>query len=158
VLGNLLGLPGFDHDSADDVKREALAQDIAARLDNRLTAGSLGALPDARANDLERIGEVPMYSADPLVRRSVPLQKTRHAEPPAAYVSPALYQRLGLMPADLLLVRQEGGEAIVPVAVDDRLPDGCIRLAAARPETAALGAMFGAVSAERVAAEQKVAV
>jgi hypothetical protein len=46
----------------------------------------------------------------------------------------------------------------VPVGVDERLPDECIRLAAARPETAALGAMFGVLSAERVAGEQKVAV
>jgi NADH-quinone oxidoreductase subunit G len=159
VLGNLLGLPGFEHDSADDVKREALGQvDIPAKLDNRLAARSLGALPAAPANGLQRVGEVPMYSADPLVRRSAPLQNTRHAEPPVAYVSPALYRRLGLMSGDTLLVRQEGGEALVPVAVNERLPDGCIRLAAARPETAALGAMFGPVSAERVAGEQKVAV
>jgi NADH-quinone oxidoreductase subunit G len=99
-----------------------------------------------------------MYSADPLVRRSPPLQKTRHAAPPAAHVSPSLYKRLGLLPGDSLLVKQEGGEALVAVAVDERLPDGCIRLAAARPETAGLGAMFGFVSAERVAGEQKVAV
>jgi NADH-quinone oxidoreductase subunit G len=159
VLGNLLGLAGFEHDSADAVKREALGQvDIAAKLDNRLAARNLGTLPGAAADGLQRIGEVPMYSADPLVRRSVPLQKTRHAEPPVAFVNPALYQRLGLMSGDALLVRQDGGEALVPVAVDDRLPDGCVRLAAARPETAALGPMFGPISAERVAGEQKVAV
>jgi NADH-quinone oxidoreductase subunit G len=132
--------------------------DIPAQLDNQLAGRSLDALPAAPADGLQRIGEVPMYSADPLVRRSAPLQNTRHAEPPVAYVSPALYQRLGLMSGDSLLVRQEGGEALVPADVDRRLPDGCIRLAAARPETAGLGAMFGPVSAERVAGEQKVAV
>jgi hypothetical protein len=46
----------------------------------------------------------------------------------------------------------------VAVAVDERLPHGCVRLAAARPETAGLGAMFGIITAERVAAPQKVAV
>jgi NADH-quinone oxidoreductase subunit G len=55
-------------------------------------------------------------------------------------------------------VRQGAAEVIVPVGVDSRLPHGCVRLAAARPETAALGAMFGLVSVERVAAQQKVAV
>jgi NADH-quinone oxidoreductase subunit G len=99
-----------------------------------------------------------MYSGDPLVRRSPPLQKTRHAESPVAWVSPALYRRLGLVAGDFLRVRQQGGEAIVPVAVDERLPEDCIRLAAARLETAALGAMFGTLTAERVAGEQKVAV
>ena len=159
VLGNLLGLPGFDYDSADAVKSEVLGQgDVAGKLDNRPGAGSLGALPAPPAEGLQRIGEVPMYSADPLVRRSPPLQKTRHAAPAAARINPALYRRLGLLPGDSLVVRQEGGEALVAVAVDERVPDGCIRLAAARPETARLGAMFGIMSAERVAAEQKVAV
>ena len=85
-------------------------------------------------------------------------RKTRHAQPPVAWVSPALYQRLGLVAGDFLRVRQAGGEALVPVGVDERLPDECIRLAAARPETATLGAMFGPVTAERVVGEQKVAV
>ena len=40
----------------------------------------------------------------------------------------------------------------------DKLPPDCIRIAAGRPETAALGAMSGAVTAERVPMQQKVAV
>jgi NADH-quinone oxidoreductase subunit G len=159
VLGNLLELPGFDQDSADAVKREALgAAEVSARLGNRLSAPALQALAPATVQGLQRIGEVPIYSTDPLVRRSLPLQKTRDAEPPLASVSPAVYAQLGLLPGDFLRVRQAHGEATVAVAVDERLPDGCIRLAAARPETAALGAMMGTVSAERVAGQQKVAV
>ena len=92
-----------------------------------------------------------MYSGDPLVRRSPPLRKTRHAQAPVAWVGPALYRRLGLMAGDFLRVTQQGGEAVVPVGVDERLPEDCIRLAAARPETAALGPMFGVITAERVA-------
>jgi NADH-quinone oxidoreductase subunit G len=107
---------------------------------------------------LQRIGEVPMYSSDPLVRRSPPLQKTKDAEPPVAWISSVLYERLGLLAGDFLRVRQDGAEVIVAVAVDSRMPHGCVRLAAARPETAALGAMFGQVSVERVPAQQKVAV
>jgi len=159
VLGNLLKLDGFDYDSADEVKRAALGAsgEIEGRLENRVTGVQAGALAPA-AEGLQRIGEVPMYSADPLVRRSPPLQKTRHGESPLAWVSPALYERLGLFPGDFLRVRQAGGEAVVPVAVDERLPDDCIRLASARPETAGLGAMFGAVDAERVAGQKQVAV
>jgi NADH-quinone oxidoreductase subunit G len=59
---------------------------------------------------------------------------------------------------DALRVRQGAGEALVDAAIDDRLPAGCLRLAAARPETAALGALYGTVTAERVPARQKVAV
>ena len=158
VLGNLLGLSGFEQDNADAVKREALGQgEIAAKLGNHMAISALS-LSEPAADALQRIGEVPMYSADPLVRRSPPLQNTRHAESPVASVSPTLYARLALMPGDFLRVRQDGGEAIVPVVVDERLPEGCVRLAAARPETASLGSMFGAVTVERVGAQQKVAV
>jgi NADH-quinone oxidoreductase subunit G len=55
-------------------------------------------------------------------------------------------------------VKQGSGEAVVAAGVDDKLPADCIRLAAARPETAALGSMFGTVTVERVPAQQKVAV
>jgi NADH-quinone oxidoreductase subunit G len=158
VLANLLGLAGFEHDTAEAVRKEALgAVDVAAKLDNRIDTGALQALPPPH-DGLQRIGEVPIYSTDPIVRRSGPLQKTRDAAPPVAWMSGAMYERLGLRPDDFLKVRQGEGEAVVAAAVDVGVPDGCIRLAAARPETAELGAMFGTVSAERVAAQQKVAV
>jgi NADH-quinone oxidoreductase subunit G len=159
VLGNLLGLPGFDFDSADAVKREVLAQgEIARKLDNRLRLSGPGRIAAPVEEGLQRIGEVPIYSSDPLVRRSPPLQKTKDAEPPVAWISAVLYERLGLLAGDFLRVRQGAAEVIVPVAVDSRMPHGCVRLAAARPETAGLGAMFGLVSVERVAAQRKVAV
>src|SRR5687768_5006283 len=111
VLGNLLGLAGFDYDSADAVKREVLgAGDLDQRVDNRMTGAALASIAPA-PEALQRIGEVPVYASDPLVRRSPPLQKTRLAEPPVAWVSPALYQRLGLTSDDRLRVTQGAGEA-----------------------------------------------
>ena len=125
--------------SADEIRREVLGSgELASRLDNRFTGAPLGPIAPA-GEGLQRIAEVPIYSADPLVRRSPPLQHTPHAAPPVAWVSPALYERLGLNPGDALRVRQEHGE----------------RLAAARPETAHLGAMLGPITAERVAGQQK---
>jgi NADH-quinone oxidoreductase subunit G len=41
---------------------------------------------------------------------------------------------------------------------DDRLPANCIRLPGAHPLTAGLGGLFGAVTAERASAGEKVAV
>jgi NADH-quinone oxidoreductase subunit G len=159
VLGNLLGLSGFDYESAEAVKREALAAgDVASRLDNRIELTQLTESVSQPSAGLQRIGEVPMYSSDPLVRRSPPLQMTREAQSAVASLSPVVVERLGMLPGDLLRVRANGHEAIVPVEIDPRLPHGCVRLAAARAETAQLGPMFGVVSVERVAAQQKVAV
>src|SRR5262245_57712925 len=157
VLGNLLGLPGFGQDSAEDVRREALdGGNPAARLDNRVDV-SLSLAP-LHSGGIQRIAEVPIYAADAIARRARPLQLTRDAAPPVAWMNRALFEKLGLHDGDDLRVRQGAGEALVACAIDDRLPAGCIRLATARPETAALGAMFGVVTAERVPAQRKVAV
>ena len=159
VLGNLLGLRGFEQDSAEDVRREALGErSIDAMLDNRLKVARIGAIALQNAAAIQRIAEVPIYAADAIVRRSRSLQRTRDAAPPVAWMNRALFEQLGLRDGDALRVRQGAGEALVDAAIDDRLAAGCMRLAAARPETAALGAMYGTVTAERVPARQKVAV
>jgi len=159
VLGNLLGLDGFNHDSAEEVKRDALGErNVQSMLDNRLRELTLGSLGKARGSGLERIGEVPIYAADAIVRRSGSLARTRDGAAPVAWMNRAVFEQLGMRDGDALRVRQGAGDAVVNAAIDDRLPAGCIRLAAARPETAALGALFGTVTAERVPARQKVAV
>jgi len=159
VLGNLLGLAGFDHDSADEVRQEALGgRSVGALLDNRLLDARVDAIAPPQAGGIQRIAEVPIHAADAIVRRSPSLQRTQDAAPPVAWMNRALFEQLGLREGDALRVRQGRGEALVPAAIDDRLPAGCLRLAAARPETAALGAMYGTVTAERVPAQQKVAV
>jgi len=159
VLGNLLGLGGFDQDSAEDVKREAIGNgDVAGRLGNQWKQAKMGAVEPARAAGLQRVAEVPMYAADAIVRRAQALRHTRDAAPPVAWMNRALYEKLGIREGDGVRVRQAGGEAVLAAGIDDKLPADCLRLAAAVPETASLGAMFGTVTAERVPAQQKVAV
>ncbi len=159
VLGNLLGLAGFDHDSAEDVKREALGEaDIAGKLGNQLKHAAPGSIGPGQGGGLQRIAEVPIYAADAIVRRAHSLQRTRDAAPPVAWMNRALCEKLGLRAGDGVRVRQGGGEAVLVAGIDDKLPADCVRVAAARPETAALGAMFGSVTVERIPAREKVAV
>jgi NADH-quinone oxidoreductase subunit G len=159
VLGNLLGLAGFEQDSAEDVRREALGDgNIAGKLGNSLKHAALGTIAPAQGEGLQRIAEVSIYAADAIARRSRALQQTHDAAPPVAWMNRALYETLGLRNGDGLRVRQGSGEAVLAAGIDDKLPSDCIRIAAGRPETAALGAMFGAVTAERVPMQQKVAV
>ena len=76
VLGSMLGLPGFDFDSIDDVRaRLPAAADIAARLVQRDARRASRNLRSA-ANGLERVADVPIHFADPLVRRAPSLQQT----------------------------------------------------------------------------------
>jgi len=159
VLGNLLGLPGFDHDSAEDVRREALGGgSIVAMLDNHLLDARVDAVAPMLASGIQRIAEVPIHAADAIVRRARSLQQTRDGAAPVARMNRALFEKLGLREGDCVRVRQGAGAALVAALIDDRLPESCVLQAAARPETAQLGALFGELEVERVPVQQKVAV
>jgi len=149
VLGSLLGLDGFAQDSIEAVRLELpAAEAIAAGLSNA-TGIAIGAPSDADAVP-ERVADVPMYFADPLVRRAASLQKTRNALPPAVRASAATLARLQLADGDAARVRRGDGEAMLKVVADASVPDGCVRIAAAHPTTSMLGPMFGPIAVEAV--------
>jgi NADH-quinone oxidoreductase subunit G len=149
VLGNLMSLQGFDYESSEAVRDETCAPGaVASRLDNRLNGLAL-AVAAPRADGLERIADVPAYFGDPIVRRAASLQRTREALPPRAWMTSSLAGELGAKPGERIRVRQGDGEAVVEVGIDERLPPGCLRLAAAHRHTAGLGPMFGSISVER---------
>jgi NADH-quinone oxidoreductase subunit G len=148
VLGNLLGVAGFDYDRSEQVRDEACKPEaVAGRLSNAVDG--LPILPVGGGAALERVADVPIYFADPIVRRAPSLQETADAAPPRARANGAVLARLGLKSGDRVRVRQDGGEALLEVALDEALADGVLRVAAAHPSTAGLGAMFGEISVER---------
>jgi NADH-quinone oxidoreductase subunit G len=57
-----------------------------------------------------------------------------------------LLARLGMAAGQPVLVN---GAVRLTAALDDKLPDECMRIAAAHPTTAEVGPMFGALTAER---------
>jgi NADH-quinone oxidoreductase subunit G len=158
VLGNLLGVAGFDYDSSEEVLKDALpGANVESRLNNRLAAPVIGKV-DAAGTCIERIGEVPIYQADAIVRRAASLQKTHDAAAPVAAMHGDLYTQLKLRDGDQVRITQGGGFAVLAAARDDKLPANCVRVAAAHPLTAQLGGATGAITVERVEAQQKVAV
>jgi NADH-quinone oxidoreductase subunit G len=154
VLGNLLGLTGFEHDGADDAQHEALHGKTEIFNKNNKLQYTLGSLTSA-ATGLSRIAEVPIYAADALARRAPSLQKTRDAQAPVAMMNRALADQLGLRDGDFVRVVQDGGEVTLAYAIDDRLPVNSVRVALARTETATLGASDAALTVERVVQQQK---
>jgi NADH-quinone oxidoreductase subunit G len=79
VLGNELGIDGFDYRSAADVLAAIRREVSPPPADNRYG----GHFPlEVAPLEREPVGiDVPIYSVDPLVRRSAPLQATRLAGP-----------------------------------------------------------------------------
>ncbi len=148
VLGNALDLPGFDFETSEDVRAEALGplDAIGARLDN---AASVPLAPAASALGLERIADVPIYAADALVRRSPALQQTADARAPVVGVPSALWSQLGLASGARVRVTQGSGSVVLPAREDPSLAPTAVRISAAHPDTAALGPMFGALTVEK---------
>ncbi|KQY81082.1 NADH-quinone oxidoreductase subunit NuoG [Pelomonas sp. Root1444] len=148
VLGNLLGLPGFDQDSSEQVREQALGGEFTGRLSNATTAVPQMA---ARAEGVERFANLPIYATDALVRNSTPLQLTADGrEAPVVGLPTGLWQQLGLSAGDQVRIVQDGGAAQLPARLEAGLPDGVARVPAGLPQTAALGAAFGTLTLSKV--------
>ena len=89
-----------------------------------------------------------------MVRRAPALQKTVDAKAPRARMSGKLMAELGLIDGDRVLVRMGTGEARLAAVADERVAAGCVRIAAAHPSTATLGAMSGVVSVEKLSVRE----
>ena len=149
VLGNLLAIAGFDYTSSEQVRDEIVAPEtlFAGGLDNGIS--DLALTLGTASKGLQRIADVPIYFADPLVRHAAALQQTRDAAAPTARMSAATLAQAGLTDDSPVRVRQGQGEALLKAKADETVPAGCVRVAAAHVSTAALGDMFGPIDVER---------
>jgi NADH-quinone oxidoreductase subunit G len=154
VLGNLLGLPGFDYDTSEAIRDEVLGTgevaeaNLAARLNNFSDLQPQAAAQTANGT-LERIADVPIYFADAVVRRAPSLQETVDGQAPQAWLSAALAAKLGIAAGDRVNLKQGQGAAALAAAIDPSLPENVVRVAASHASTAALGAMFGSIVVEK---------
>ena len=154
VLGNVLGLPGFDYDTVEDVRTAALPNGaISAQLSNRANgalAGNMARALKVEKGAIERVSDVPIYHADPLVRRAPSLHLTAAARVANTVGLPAaLFDKLGLKEGDAVRVRQ-GDRAVVASATRDAdLAETAVRVSAATPVGAALGGLIGELLVEK---------
>jgi len=145
VLGNRLGLGGFEQTNIDDVRAELTL--------DRTASGSYAVdraipTPAPVTGALVRITEVPIYAVDALVRHAPSLQQTADNPRPAARLNATEIARHGLAAGMAVKVRSSNGDARLEVVLDARVPNGCVLIAAGYPATAGLDAA-GAVTLER---------
>ncbi|MDN3544544.1 NADH-quinone oxidoreductase subunit NuoG [Kinneretia asaccharophila] len=152
VLGNLLGLEGFAQESSEQVRGEALGTDFAdlsARLSNASGAAVQIVAPAA---GLERLGSVPIYAADNLVRHASSLQLSNDGRQAAVAGLPqALWDQLGLpeQGARVRITQEGAGAAELNAKLEAGLPANVVRVPAGVVETSALGALFGALNVSK---------
>jgi NADH-quinone oxidoreductase subunit G len=150
VLGNLLGLEGFEYETSDQVRSEVVPADVGAMLSNETSIAA--AKPENAqgvASAAERIADVPIYFSDAIVRRSPPLQATRDARPPKARANARTLESFGVANGDKARVSQGAASALLEVELDETVADGAVLVSAAHESTATLGPMFGPITLER---------
>ncbi|MBI5450077.1 MAG: NADH-quinone oxidoreductase subunit G [Gammaproteobacteria bacterium] len=146
VLGNFLDQPGFDYASSEEVRDElkvtlgssSAAGQLAWRCPNGLAGHDDGALV--------RVGTVPIYHADALLRRAAPLQQTvdgRGAE--VACLNSREAARHGLGEAQQIVITEGERRAVMTLAIDDRIADGVIHIPLATAAAAELGGNGGVI-------------
>lgn len=152
VLGNLLDLPGFTYNSAEDVRAEALLNKVedgfVKALDNRVDTEAT--YPAKLNASLTRVGEVPLYHTDGIVRRAPSLQKTNDAVAARVGVPSGLFADLALTAGAQVKVCHKLACITLPAYEDQTLPTGAVRLPAALPETLGLAGLFDAITIEGV--------
>ena len=146
VLGNLFELEGFDYETSESVRDTVMVGGLDGRLSNDVSAQPGLA---AHRDGLQRVADVPIYRSDALVRRSEPLQATTASQPPKARMSADTLAGLGVQNGDPLHISSAQGQVLLMAQEDDAVAPGCVRIAAAFPETLALGSGVGQLTVER---------
>jgi len=144
VMGNLCELDGFEYMSCQDVYTELKNQIGEA------ASGEHGTFPVSNAlathQGYQRIGDLPIYATDSLVRRSQPLQQTADVTQLAKIrISAHTAKQAGLSDASQAKVRQADGEVTLPLEIDGRVPDMCVYLPTAITANLSLGSPFDEV-------------
>jgi NADH-quinone oxidoreductase subunit G len=154
MLGAMMEMPAFHPDRIEDV-RAAIAPDLEAFA----AAGLAHSIADFEwevrtpSTTVERIDEFAIYGSDPIVRRSLPLQRTADMKAArSARFHPATASAMGMTVGTQVRIRQGNGEAILPVLLDATLPEGVVRVARGVPETAGLGEGEVAIDIVKVSA------
>jgi NADH-quinone oxidoreductase subunit G len=153
VLANTLGLKGFDFDSSDEVKDKVFNGEKPSTVVWRNLNNNLKELVEIQVNikhdGLQRIGEVPQYESDPIVRRAPSLQKTKYNTQPMARMCNKEMAALDLFEGDTVLVRQDKGSAILKVKLDNHVAMGCVRVTASHNDSTDLGDLMGEITVEK---------
>ena len=140
VLADALGLEEFDYTSPDQVTREVQGLCGSVELNNLEHAGKGQNYQRLDFGDkLIRAGEIPIHRVDPLVRRSVPLQKSEDGRQAFASMCQRELDRRQLGEGDTVSISQAGGKVTLPVKLDDGVPENCVWIPAGLKETQSLG-------------------
>lgn len=141
VLGNILGVEGFDYQSADEIHNEVKKRAGKAARPTR-PVGQQGLTP-LQPEGLLRVGAPALYGVDVLTRQAASLQETDQAKPAVVSINPADAKAHGLDDGAEVIVTQRGVSRTLTARFDLKVPSGCFWLPTGMQNTAGLGAIIG---------------
>ena len=151
ALGQVL-LPGdFEYADSLAVKNEAkeLCRDVS--LNNLCGVQSTETRLPVQSRSIQKISIAPIYASDELTRLSVPLQATPIMQQQCAVsMNRAQAEKLELVDADQVHIKQGQGTAILPLIISDDIPTGCICMPTGIDAVKDLADAYGAIELERV--------
>ena len=147
VLGNLLGLSGFEFETSEAVRDAVLIDGWKTKLSNK-TDQFIGEQTLA-AGSAELITEPGIYSSDAIVRRAESLQLTADAKAPLVRISSDVASSSGITDGGQVKLVQGTSSLVATAKVDSALAAGVVRVVAGTSSTTDLNAYFGQVSLER---------
>ena len=141
VMGNLLKLDGFDYITSEAVRDELDTQTGHAEPDPRSDVTAIQ-VNDGQT-ELTRIGHLPLYAVDSLVRRAQPLQQTDDGMNAVMAMNPDTAVKLGLNGSDTVVVVQNNQRVSLPIYIEDAIPDGCAFIPTGVAGSTELGMSYG---------------
>jgi NADH-quinone oxidoreductase subunit G len=147
VLGNFLHIEGFGYESSEEVKHELkmLMHQMPALKESFSVVKPMTSQGEMT---LQRIGEIPIYAKDSLVRRAEPLQKIQAAvegDIATVRMHPETIASLGLQHGRNVKVKQGQAQVELRLSEDHRIAKGAAWIAGGIKETATLGDLYGSV-------------
>lgn len=148
VLANLMKVDGFEYMSSEDVRNEVKEQCRDIQLDNTLS-GDSPVVGLTKVSGLQRVGDVPLYAVDSLVRRSTPLQLTKDADQNHVAINSVLAGKLKLEEGDRVSITQSGHSELTDIKIDNALADDCVWLAASEELSIQMGTTYSPIELEK---------
>lgn len=126
VLGNIFELEGFDYITSEDVRDEAKQQAGALDTTNKMQWRCPATLAKQADEDvINRIGVLPIYAVDSVVRRSEALQQTDDAIPACVIVNAETAKKNNIQDEDNVVVTQNDVKLKLRVHIEDSIPNDC---------------------------------
>lgn len=146
VLGNLLELDGFEQTSSEQI-RDALAAEVGESTADNSQSGAIAESGDA-IDGLQRIGDLPLYAVDGIVRRAAALQATPDAAVGSVHLNPL--DAGDLSDGERVAVTQGGQTIETELVIDERIAPGSAWLAQGIDNNLALSSSWGSLQVKKV--------